>query len=365
VEIHDKASDWTLHRHDRDKAYDSVILHLVGFHDAAVYRTTGEAIPQALLAVPLDVRRNIDWLLHREAEIPCIHRIREIEPVHLASWTGALLSERLERKTQDIMRLLEQYNGDWNEAFYIILTRCFGFGVNNDAFERLAKSLPFRFIQKQRSSQSQVEALLFGQAGMLEEETGCHYCRLLRQEYSFFRRKFGLQPLDASLFKNLRMRPANFPHVKLAQLASVWCRYDTLFSAILEGERPEQIKALFRLLPSGYWETHYRFGETSSPKEKYLGDNALNSLLINAVVPMLFAYGRKKALPEYGDKAIGFLENIPAENNTIVSAFCRAGLSVRHAGESQALIQLKREYCEKKNCLYCRIGFRLLKRLHP
>lgn len=366
VEIHDKASDWLRHHHDTDKAYDSVVLHLVGVNDATIYRTTGEVIPQATLAVPQSVQNNIDWLIHRDEPISCRSRIQEIESIHLSSWIDALLGERLERKTNDILQLLEQYADDWNEVFYIILTRSFGFGVNSDAFERLAKSLPFRYIQKQRGSSSQIEAMLFGQAGMLAENIpGNHYHNLLQQEYKFFAHKFGLQPLDESLFKNLRMRPNNFPHVKLAQLAALWHRYDSLFSFIRDEESCERIKKLFRVRPSDFWQTHYHFRNASPPAEKLLGENALNIVLINVAIPMLFAYGRKNDRPEYCERAIRFLEALPVEKNVIVSTFTGAGIPAHHAGDSQALIQLKREYCEKKKCLHCRIGFRLLKRSHP
>ncbi|MDR1918104.1 MAG: DUF2851 family protein, partial [Tannerellaceae bacterium] len=322
-------------------------------------------IPQALLSIPEAVSMNIDWLIHRDVSIPCLPLIKDIDPIHLSSWLNALLCERLERKTKDVQGLLEQYNDDWNEVFYIILTRSFGFGVNNDAFERLAKSLPFRFILKQRGSSSQIESMLFGQAGMLEEKLECHYYRLLQQEYKFLQHKFGLTPLDQSLFKNLRMRPNSFPHVKLAQLASLWHRYDALFPIIRDERNPEAIKRLLRIPPSDYWKTHYHFRQVSPSQEKLLGEHALNILLINVVAPILFAYGEKYQLPEYGEWTLAFLENIPAEKNMIVSAFCNAGIRAYHAGDSQALIQLKREYCEKKKCLYCRIGFRLLKRSHP
>ena len=192
VEIHEKASDWLLHHHDSDKAYDSVILHVTGVNDASICRMNGEPIPQLILPVPEPARKNIDWLLAREVPVPCLERIQDVDSVHLASWMDTLLSERLERKTEDIYRLLDQYQEDWNEVFYILLTRSFGFGVNSDAFEWLAKSLPLRYIQKQRASESQVEAMLFGQAGMLSEEGSCHYYRLLRREYEFLRHKFGL-----------------------------------------------------------------------------------------------------------------------------------------------------------------------------
>ncbi|WP_455640849.1 DUF2851 family protein [Parabacteroides sp.] len=362
VEIHTKASDWLVHHHDKDKAYDAVVLHVVEVSDCMVCRTNGEEIPQLVLSVPESVKQNIDWLLYRDVSLPCLGQIPEIEPLHITSWLAALLGERLERKTDDIFRLLDQYAADWNEVFYITLTRNFGFGVNNDIFERLAKSLPFKYIQKQRGSHSQVEALLFGQAGMLSEKIDCHYYRLLQREYQFLQHKFGLVPLDDSQFKSLRTRPINFPHLKLAQLASVWVQYDTLFSVILEAGSVGQIKQCFRVRPSDYWETHYHFRYASAPKDKVIGESSLCVLLINTVVPVMFAYGVKNKRPEYCDRAIRILETLPPEKNSIVAGFSRAGINVCHAADSQALIQLKREYCEKKKCLYCRIGFRLLKR---
>ena len=361
VEIHDKSSDWLLHHHDTDKSYDCVILHITGFNDFQPVRTNGNPIPQMLLTVPENILRSIDWLLYREAALPCLDHITGIAPLHIACWMEALLSERLERKTHDIFLLLDAYQTDWNEVFYITLTRNFGFGVNNDAFERLAKSLPLRCIQKQRSSHSQIEAMLFGQAGMLEEENDDHYYRLLQREYDFLRHKFSLSPMEDFVFKNLRTRPVNFPYLKVAQLAALWVQYDTLFSAILEARSTGEIKKYFRIPPSGYWETHYHFRYASPRKEKTIGENTLNILLINTVVPMLFAYGLHNKRPEYCERATHLLESIPPEKNTIVTTFYNAGITVRHAGDSQALIQLKREYCEKKKCLYCRIGFRMLK----
>ncbi|MDH6534369.1 DUF2851 family protein [Parabacteroides sp. 52] len=362
IEIHEKASDWIHHHHDRDKAYDSVILHVTGLDDARILRTTGEPIPQVILTIPENIRENIDWLLHQETAMPCLPYIREIEPLHCSVWLAALLEERLERKTADILSLLEQYNNDWNEVFYITLTRNFGFGVNSDAFEWLAKSLPFHCIQKHRCNHAQVEAMLFGQAGMLEYPGHCPYYLLLQREYRFLKHKFGLKPLDASLFKNLRLRPGNFPHQRLAQLAALWVRYDTLFSLILEITSPNQIKKYFRILPSAYWQTHYHFRHASPVKEKTIGEESLNVLLINTVVPMLFAYGQHANRITYCERANTLLEKIPPEKNNIVYTFRKAGIEVRHAGDSQALIQLKRAYCDQKKCLYCRIGFRFLKR---
>ncbi|MDH6357683.1 DUF2851 family protein [Parabacteroides sp. PF5-9] len=365
IEIHENASDWYRHHHDINKAYDSVILHVTGHDDSEVYRTNGEQIPQAVLPVSETIRRNIEWLLHQDKPIPCLSVIKEIDSFYLSGWLDALRSERLERKMQDIFHLLEQYSDDWNEVFYIILTRNFGFGVNSDAFEWLARSLPLRCILKQRNSHSQVEALLFGQAGLLEDEENCYYYRLLQREYRFLRKKFNLTPLEQSLFKNLRIRPGNFPHVKIAQLATILMQHDTLFSALLEASTPREIKDYFRVHPSDYWKRHYHFKNFSPENEKKISENMLNILLINTVIPMFFSWGRKKNRPEYCDRAIRLLESIPPERNSIITTFTQAGISVHNAGDTQALIQLKREYCEKKKCLYCRIGFRFLKRCIP
>lgn len=203
---------------------------------------------------------------------------------------------------------------------------------------------------------------MFGQAGMLDETLDCPYYRLLQREYQFLRHKFGLTPLDPSQFRSLRIRPVNFPCLKLAQLAAVWTQYDTLFSVILAAGSIGRIKQCFRVSPSVYWETHYNFRSVSVRKEKQVGENSLCILLINTVVPVLFAYGVRSKQPEYCDRAIHILESLPSEKNAIVSGFTQAGIKTGHAGDSQALVQLKQEYCEKKKCLYCRIGFRYLKR---
>lgn len=320
-----------------------------------------EPVPEAELPVPGALSRTIAWLLESTEPIACRQRIKEVGPLHLSLWLGALVGERLKRKTDEIAALLRTYNNDWNEVFYIIFTRYFGFGSLNAAFEALARSLPLRCIQKQRGSQTQVEALLLGQAGLLEDAIDNAYYRLLQREYRFLCHKFDLHPPYPTLAESLRNRPYAFPHLKLAQLAAVWQTHDTLFSAILEARTLGEIKKFFQVLPSAYWETHYHFRAASAPKRKPLGETALHILLINTVVPMMFAYGRQTKLPEYTERAVRLLENLPPEKNSIVTAFCRAGVPVQHAADSQALIQLKREYCEHKRCLDCRIGFQLLK----
>lgn len=363
VEIHTVASDWLRHNHHKDKRYDNIILHVVEQNDYTAKRENGEVIPAVVIEIPKQIRDNMEWLLHKDKSMPCLSFIGGIEPIHIASWMNVLLSERLERKVNDIESLLCHCRDDWNEVFYILLSRNFGFGINNDAFEWLAKSLPLKYIQRQRSSCSQVEAMLFGQAGMLEEDGGDEYYRLLKREYGFLKQKYSLKPLDESLFRNLRTRPGNFPHIKLAQLAAIWCAHDTLFPVLREAGNLRQIREYLRASPSEYWQVHFRFNTPpSSFQHKGLSDNMLDILLINTVAPLFFAWGRKHGQPECTDKAIRILERIKAEKNSIVDLFVKAGIKVEHAGDSQALIQLRKCYCEQNKCLYCRIGFRLLKR---
>lgn len=365
VEIHTQSSAWYQHGHHQDKNYDNVILHVVAEYDRPVYRMNGLFIPHLILPVLEHISRNIEWLLGRDVQIPCLPGLREIDPIFQSLWLDALVNERLERKTGDVLRLLDQYQEDWNEVFYITLTCNFGFGINSDAFEWLARHLPYRFLLKQRGSSSQVESMLLGQAGLLEEEHDGEYYRLLQKEYQFLKYKFGLKANGNYFFRAFRTRPGNFPHVKLAQLAAILTQHDTLFSVILNTPDADQLKKYFRIPPSIYWETHYHFASTSVKKVKILGEDAIRLILINTVVPILFAYGSHTRQPEYNERAIRLLEMLPAEKNHIVTTFTNAGLIPRHAADSQGLIQLKREYCEKKKCLFCQIGFRLLKRSTP
>ena len=362
VEIHARASDWYAHGHQHDKAYDSVVLHVTGYNDRSVFRTSGEPIMQMVLQIPEKIQKNINWLLSRDTPVFCTERIGAIQPIYLSDWKAALLTERLERKAADIQRLLSLYGKDWNEVFYITLMRNFGFGANSDAFEWLAKSLPWKYILKHRSHPLQIEALLFGQAGLLEPDVPSEdaYYQALCREYAFLRKKNGLKPVEGFLFRKLRTRPVNFPHVRIAQVAALWMRQDVLFSKILETDDFREVQSFFEAEPTAYWQTHYHFLEPSVAKNKAIGRHAIHTILINTVIPILFAYGKLKNKPVYNDRALSFLEKLPPERNHIVTLFEQAGISVRDAGDSQALVQLRRVYCEQKKCLYCRIGYRII-----
>lgn len=362
VEIHTRASDWYRHRHYEDAAYNSVVLHVVESLDVPdVFDSSRRVIPQWEMKIPNQIKANYQFLLSSDLSVPCLSRIREINEIYLSDWKSALSTERLERKTNALLQLLNECKGDWNEVFYITLARNFGFGVNNDAFERLAKSLPLKIVLKHHDSSLQLEALFLGQAGLLEDENPKNkYYTKLRIEYFFLQRKYNLKTLESYIFKNLRIRPNNFPHIKILQLAGIIGKKQGLFSKILETANDDELHSLFVSKPGEYWLTHYHFDKVSVKKTKYLGMQAKQILLINVIVPLFFAYGKQKQSEQYTERAVRLLESIKPEQNYIITMFSCAGISVMNACDTQALIQLKREYCEKKKCIFCRIGYKLL-----
>ena len=368
IEIHSTSSDWYRHQHERNNMYNSVILHVVESIDASEIRdATGRLIPQWAMKIPERIRTNYLFLLNADVSIPCIGKISLIPDVFLSDWKNALLIERMERKTNALLQLLSEQKDDWNEVFYIALSRNFGFGINNDAFERLSKSLPLKIIQKHCDSMTQVEALFLGQAGLLEadEQSEDAYFLELQKEYDFLRKKYSLHPLDSHIFKSLRIRPNNFPHIKIVQLAGIIRKAQGLFSNIIAVSELQPLYSLFVSETAEYWLTHYHFGKESVKRAKNLGLSAIQLLIINTVVPVFFAYGKKKNLETHIESALRLLESLKPESNYIINQFSYSGISIRNACDSQALIQLKREYCEQKKCMYCRIGHQLLAKKIP
>jgi hypothetical protein len=363
VEIHRNANDWEKHKHHTDKAYNSVILHVVENANKETVNEKGEYVPQCQLIVSDHVRENATYLLHSDSRVACRNHLPNIPPLIVNSFLSVLSLERLERKTDDIFAHLERFNNSWDEAFYVMLTRNFGFGLNSEAFERLALSLSYKYIQKHSDSLFQVEALIFGQAGLLEDNiSNDDYYVQLQQEYRFLKNKYLLKNLDGFLFKNMRVRPQSFPLVRLAQLAALLQKSGRLFSVMLEKEDFQGLRLHFQAEPSEYWQTHYTFGKESKKSVKLLGDTSLNTLLINTIAPILFAYGKKMVSEKYCDRAIHILESIKPESNSIVNEFKYSGINPKHAFDTQAIIQLRKEYCDKRKCLYCRIGHALLSR---
>ena len=320
VEVHMQASDWLRHGHNRDKAYDTVILHIVGDTDCEVYRTNGELVPQVLLSCPEPVRQRYDELRQAEIYPPCYSILGSLPKLTVHSWLSALQVERFGQKARSISRRLEQCNNHWEDVFFITLARNFGFGLNGDAFESWAGHLPFRAVDKHRDNLFQVEAFFLGQAGLLEEEiAGADaYYQKLRKEFCYLRHKFGLPaPMSVEQWRFLRLRPGNFPHVRLAQLACLYHKERALFSRVMEAETLEAVKTILTAETSPYWEEHFNFRKVSSHRAKRVGESALNLIVINTVIPFLYTYGLHKADEMLCERATRFLEALKAENNSV------------------------------------------------
>lgn len=363
VEIHTHASDWNRHGHQRDPAYDNVILHVVFRNDVPVHTTTGRAIPALALdeLLNLDVYDKYQQFLRSKSWVPCERQLESMDQLTLRSWLDRLMIQRLERKTQEILQALDQRQYDWAEVFYIFLARNFGFKVNADPFERLARSLPWRTLAKHRDNIHQVEALLFGQSGLLPADPEDAYSDLLATEYRHLKQKFSLEPLQQSVWRFMRMRPSNFPTVRLAQFAGLIHHTEGWFAQMLELRSVEEFRAMFQPPVTEYWNTHYRFGKSAAKRSRLLGAGSIDILLINTVVPFLFIYGRQKGQPAYEERAINLLERLNAEQNTIVKKWGERGVKAMSALDSQALLELKANYCNEKKCLICSIGNRILR----
>ena len=367
IEIHTHSSDWFRHGHDCDKAYDSVILHVVSEVDTEITRTNGEQIPQLLLTCPENVQSHYHELCVADHYPACYPILASLPKLTIHSWLTALQTERLEQKAQLIMQRLELCNSNWEDAFFITLARNFGFGLNGDAFETWAGLLPFRAMDKHRNDLFQIEAFFYGLAGLLEEtflkkEQEDEYSLRLCKEFRYLQRKFEIgQGIDVTLWRFLRLRPENFPHIRLAQLAYLYQKGDKLFSRLLEADTLTDVRALLDTRTSSYWENHYLFVRLSPQKEKTMGERSKDLIIINTVVPCLYTYGLHKADERMCERAARFLEELKAESNHIIRSWSDAGLPVVTAADSQALIQLQKEYCDKRKCLYCRFGYEYLK----
>ena len=362
IEIHQSASDWFKHGHHTNPAYDSVILHVATVIDAEVSRSNGEKIPQLQLSCPEHVQQNYQELLSIDKYPPCYQIIPTLSTLTVHSWISALQIERFQQKTNQVAERLEFCNNHWEDAFFITLARNFGFGINSDAFEWWAKHLPLRAVDKHRDDLFQVEAIFFGQAGLLENEKGDDYYLKLRKEYQYLVHKFNLTPIHAQLWNFLRLRPDNFPHIRIAQLACLYHRSYGLFSLLMEKETLAEVRDLLKGGTSEYWITHHLFGKASPARPKSLSNFSIDLLIINTVVTFLYAYGIHKGNEQLCMRANEFLEKLKSENNYIIRMWEQCGIKSQHAGDSQALIQLKKEYCDKKKCLYCRIGYEYLKK---
>ena len=361
IEIHIKASDWKLHHHDTNSDYDNVILHIASDIDYEPCRPNGEKIPQMELHYPTYLVDNYNELIRTSHYPACYKLIPTLSKLLMHSWLNTLQIERFEEKTERIDKLMKKYNNNWEDVFFITLARNFGFGTNSDAFELWAQTIPLKAVDKHRDNLFQIEAIFFGQAGLLDEAYDEYTDKLLK-EYTYLKYKFGFTTSNNCRWKLLRMRPGNFPHVRIAQLAKMYHTSQGLLSKILEAETIENLRPMFETDTSEYWITHYTFGEVSTPIKKNLSKSSANLLIINTVIPFLYAYGKHRGINRLTARASEMLETLKPENNYITRMWKECGLEAAHAGDSQALIQLKKNYCDPKKCLYCRIGFEYLKK---
>ena len=363
IEIHKNASDWNKHNHQVNKAYNNVILHVVENNDQPVLRSNLEEIPAMIFKYPQYLKNNYQNLLDAKTWIACENQFHKIDPIILQLGFNRLMIGRLEDKTDEILTRLQQNNNDWNTTFYQMLARMFGFKVNSVPFELLAKSLPLEVLAKHKSSLFQIEALLFGNSGLLNDQLlGDDYYLNLRNEYSFLYKKYHLKGIESHLWKFMRLRPGNFPTVRISQFAALIYRSHGLFSKITEIEDLDHLKKLFKVEASEYWNSHYSFNKKSKGNSiKEIGETSVDMLIINVVIPFLFVYGEKQNKEKLKNRALEFLEQLPAEKNSIIEKWGKLGVKARSAFESQSLIQLKNKFCERKKCLNCQLGVKLVK----
>ena len=358
VELHNFSSDWNNHKHSNDKNYRNVILHVVWRNDAHV------PLPFPTLELQNKVSKLLlekyDELMKSKSFIACEKMIQTVNPVIWMGWKERLLVERMQQKSTRILNYLNENNNHWEETFWWLIARNFGMTVNNDAFEKIARSLSLGILAKHKNQIHQTEALLFGQAGLLVNDFKEDYPKMLQREYLFYKKKYQLAAIPIP-FHFLRMRPSNFPTVRLAQLAMLIHNSIHLFSIVKETTLLADIKKLLNVTANDYWHYHYTFDEETAYVEKNLGGQMINSIIINTIAPIIFAYGHHHREDIYKERAMVWLEQIAAEKNSITKGFTALGIENNNAFDSQILIQLKNEYCDQKRCLACAVGNKLLR----
>ena len=365
VEIHTRASHFETHGHNRDHAFDNVILHIVAESDRRVRNARGEEVLTAKIEFDDALLERYIDLINNPFIVACQGEIEKLDRFFIRHWLNSLVVERLQEKAESISGIIAETCNDWEETFYRVLSRYFGFRVNTEPFEMLATALPFKIIRKHVDNRFQIEALLFGTSGMLDEglfrnAINDDYYKELIREYKILSAKYSLRSIHGWLWKFSKLRPVNFPTIRITQLASMLSVTGGLFSKIIETQDIRALRKVFEVTASEYWDDHYVFGKKSRKISKSSGTIASDILLINAVIPVIFVYGKSRDNHEMCERAISFLEEIKAEKNSIITDWGKAGVEASSAFDSQALLQLRNEYCKKRRCLDCRIGTRLI-----
>ncbi|WP_298780848.1 DUF2851 family protein [uncultured Polaribacter sp.] len=363
VEMHLKSSDWYLHKHEEDTKYDAVILHIVWEHDAEVFMKNNKALATLEIKGFVDRKLLLNYqklVLNKQSWISCESQIKSLKQFVIDNWIERLYFERLEQKSIFIKELLQQTNHDFEAVLFQLLAKNFGLKVNGDAFLQLAKSFDFSILRKVRFNECQLTALFFGQAGFLDKEVKEEYTILLKKEYEYLKYKYNLQPLANGQFQFFRMRPNNFPTIRLAQLASLFFLQQSLFSKLISVSKKEDFYKLFSINVSDFWKTHYTFETESKKSHKKLTKSFIDLLLINTIIPLKFVYLKSMGKVDEED-IMQLMKQISSEKNSIISNFSTLSVNAENALESQALLQLKNNYCAKKRCLQCAIGNNLLR----
>ncbi|TVQ88050.1 MAG: DUF2851 family protein [Bacteroidetes bacterium] len=364
IEIHINSSDWFRHGHDKDDAYANIILHVVLNHDKEIIDKQGNSVPVFEVKSFFDpsLLGKYEKIIYSKTWIPCAGFIHETDKLILMNWLSRLLVERLENKSGEILKFLKYFENNWEQTFYYFLARNFGFKINASPFALLAQITPYLTIARHKNDLTQIEALLFGQAGFLENNYSDAYPDLLKREYQFLRKKYDLKPMDKSLWKFGKLRPPNFPTIRIAQFAALIYQSSGLFSKLIETDSISEIKNLFTIKSSPYWNNHYQFDKPSLTKTKRLGNSSITNIIINTLVPVKFVYGSENLKPEIKEQAITLLAELEPEKNHITNNWEKTGIKPVSAAESQALIELKKYYCTPKKCLNCAIGLNLIRK---
>ncbi len=363
VEIHIKSSDWYLHSHERDAAYDNVILHVVWEHDTEVIRQDTTEIPVLELKKYVDaqVLNSYNTLTAAKTWIYCEKELETLNSFVLENWKERLFFERLERKALPILELATETNGDWEAVLFSFLAKNFGLNTNGEAFHAIAKSLPFSIVRKESFEAENLEALLLGRAGILDEKHEDVYPKDLIARYNYIVTKHRLESVHINKPEFFRHRPDNFPTIRLSQLAQLYHNHQNLFSKIIASNSIEDIYKIFLVTVSPYWQTHYTFDKESPKKRKALTKSFIDLVIINTIIPFRFAYAKSRG-EETSEELLQLLQQLPPEKNSIIEKFKQFKMPVSSAYDTQALLQLKNEYCNNKRCMQCSIGLELLKK---
>lgn len=365
IEVHINASGWFEHNHDTDHAYENVVLHVVWKSDKPVKRNDGTLLPAIELRNRVDEKLLLNYkkLVNSPEAIPCARSMADLNEITRLSMLDKALSYRLEDKSRAVLKLYERNGNNWDETCYQMLSKNFGFKVNADPFLQLSQSVQYKTLLKHSDKLYQVEALLFGQAGFLEDISGDEYFTLLLREYRLLSQKYRInqKTLNKAQWRFLRLRPANFPTIRIAQFAALLHSQNNIFSRILESTSHKSLKELFTVSQSDYWLHHYQFDGSDKESIPPLGEMSIDNIIINTVVPLLAAYGKLRDEQEYVDRAVQILHEIQGEENSITRQWTALGISMKTAFDSQASIELYNHFCMKRRCLECNIGAALIK----